>query len=421
MQRVGEVKSKLRDLRNDRGYRVAGLVSRSVDRECLKVTPGGASPAPTQSRWGDAVDISGPAIRWGELVGVAGAVAAVGFGEVEGAVSECDEVEGVLLGGAAAGGDTDADGYGAVVPRSLAEGFSEAVGDDHGAFGGRVGKDDGEFFAAHAGWDVGVAKELEEAVGEGSQDLIAFGMAVGVVEALEVIGVEEEEGEGPVVAIGEAHGFVEAFVEGAAVVETGELIGDREFEEGLAAGAKFFFDGLFFAKGEVQGAELFAEFELRHDLAGKDAKGLDLGVAEFARSAVDDAEGAEVEAFGIGEREAGVKADIGIAYDEWIVCETRVLFGVGHDECVVLIDGVGAEGDFAGGFAGAGVEAEAGFEPLAMLVDQGDGADGGTADEAGEAGEFVECFFAGGVEDFVLVEGAEAVGFVLGDGGRSCS
>src|SRR5580704_8450621 len=76
----------------------------------------------------------------GELVGMADAVAAVGFGEVEGAVGAGDEVEGVFLGGGTAGCDSDADGDGAIVPGGLAEGFAETVGNSHGAFGRRIGK-----------------------------------------------------------------------------------------------------------------------------------------------------------------------------------------------------------------------------------------------------------------------------------------
>ncbi len=94
--------------------------------------------------------------------------------------------------------------------------------------------------------------------------------------------------------------------------------------------------------------------------------------------------------------------------------EAGVLCGIGDDEEVCLEDGVATEGVLSGG----GLDFGAGFrfEPLAVLVDEGDDGDWGLADLGCQLGEGIEFGFRGGVEDGEVPEDFEAVFFVGREG-----
>ena len=59
-----------------------------------------------------------------------------------------------------------------------------------------------------------------------------------------------------------------------------------------------------------------------------------------------------------------------------------------------------------------GGEALGGFEPLAVLVDEGDEGDGGVADLGGELNEFVVVLLGEGVEQLQGAEGVKPILFV---------
>lgn len=162
------------------------------------------------------------------------------------------------------------------------------------------------------------------------------------------------------------------------------------------------------------GEQLPPQDELRHHLPGEHPQGVRLGGGEGAGGRVDDAQGAQGVPVGGDERGTGVEADPRPAGDERVVGEPPVGGGVGHHQQVGLGDGVGAEGDVAGGLGG--VEAVPRLEPLAAVVDQADEGDGRVAHGRGQAGQVVELGFGRGVEEGVLAEGGQPVGFVR-DGG----
>jgi hypothetical protein len=152
------------------------------------------------------------------------------------------------------------------------------------------------------------------------------------------------------------------------------------------------------------------------NLAAEDAQRGELQIGQMAGLAVEHAETAERGAFGGEERGAGVKADAVLGGDEWVVGETEVTRGVGHDhEVERLVEGVGAEGLVARRLLR--LHADAGLEPLAVAVDDGHESDGSAADLRGELGEIVETLIGSTVENVVFGECVEAIGFVEGESG----
>ena len=159
-----------------------------------------------------------------------------------------------------------------------------------------------------------------------------------------------------------------------------------------------------------------AEFEGVEDMAPEGGEGVELVGGELAGCAIDDAEGAEGPAVVSHEGSASVETDVRRAGDEGVVGEAGVGAGVRDDEDVVLRfgDGVGAKGEFARGFGG--VEADAGFEPLAVGVDERDEGDGHLANLGREAGEVVAVRLGGCIQNAEGAKGGDAGDVVGGNG-----
>ena len=88
----------------------------------------------------------------------------------------------------------------------------------------RLREDHRELVAADAAGDVGVADDLADALGDLGQHRVAGEVADPVVDRLEVVEVEDDQREAPVVALG-ARGLArEGLVEVAAVVQPGERV-----------------------------------------------------------------------------------------------------------------------------------------------------------------------------------------------------
>ena len=68
--------------------------------------------------------------------------------------------------------------------------------------------------------------DLRDLGGHAAQLLVALGVAPAVVVLLEVVEVEEEEAQGPLLALAAPHLLVEVVLEVAAVVEPGQGVGD---------------------------------------------------------------------------------------------------------------------------------------------------------------------------------------------------
>ena len=78
--------------------------------------------------------------------------------------------------------------------RRVADGEAEALGSPDELLGGAgAGQQDGELLAAPARQAVSGFEAGAQPVGEVDQDGVAHGVAVGVVDLLEVIGVEQQQ------------------------------------------------------------------------------------------------------------------------------------------------------------------------------------------------------------------------------------
>ena len=125
------------------------------------------------------------------------AALAVGLGRVHGEVGVAQQ----LLrrrGGPAAGGDADA-GAGVDLPAvdhdRRVEGVEDALGHlDDGSGVGGVLEEDGELVAAEASGRVARAEAAPQAVGDGTEQLVAGAVAEAVVHELEVVEVDEGDG-----------------------------------------------------------------------------------------------------------------------------------------------------------------------------------------------------------------------------------
>ena len=69
--------------------------------------------------------------------------------------------------------------------------------------------------------------------GELLQHLVADVMAMGVVDLLEEVDVHDDKGQRAAVLLGVAHQRVEMAAHVAAIVQAGELVGDRHFQAEL--------------------------------------------------------------------------------------------------------------------------------------------------------------------------------------------
>ncbi len=129
----------------------------------------------------------------------------------------------------------------------LADRGSDPFGRQLRLAGGAAGEDDGELVAAEPGQGVAGAAAPAQDVGHFSDQLVAGGVTVGVVDLLEVIEVEHQDGAGGALAPRPRHRDLQVFVEAAAVLQAGQRV--------LACLALQLLHALLAAPDEDQGAE----------------------------------------------------------------------------------------------------------------------------------------------------------------------
>ena len=140
-----------------------------------------------------------------------------------------------------------------------------------------------------------------------------------------------------------------------------------------------------------------APFQFHHHLAREQGQPLPLQRREIgARCGVDDAQGAQRLAIAADQRRAGIEADVRRAGDQRIVGEPRVAGRVGDHEQRLPQHRQRAEGDVARRFFG--IEADAGEEALAHILDNADERDRRVAQGRRKSGDVVQGAKAAGVE-----------------------
>src|SRR4029077_19852682 len=89
-------------------------------------------------------------------------------------------------------------------------------------------ENDSELVPANAGHMVVIPAAGTDKLRRLLEDLIPYGMAVAVVVALEIVDVEEQEGDGEILVEGAFEDLLEKHAEVSAVVETGQVVADRQ-------------------------------------------------------------------------------------------------------------------------------------------------------------------------------------------------
>ena len=103
----------------------------------------------------------------------------------------------------------------------------DAVGDDHGRLGGRAGHQQGKLVAAVASDHVGLAPLRGEQAGDLLEGKVPHPVALGVVDLLEAVHVDQRDGDGVGAAVGELDPAAHGALKIGAVVEArqGVLLG----------------------------------------------------------------------------------------------------------------------------------------------------------------------------------------------------
>lgn len=130
-----------------------------------------------------------------------------------------------------------------------------------------------------------------------------------------------------------------------------------------------------FLRLTLQFPVLTTQLNLRHHLPAQNLQIFLLLWRQLARPSVGNVQGAEAKSLRRYERCSCIKPELGIADDERIICETLVVRGGGNDEQPGLENCVTAKGDVACCFTEE--QAERGFEPLPIFINQRDQCNGG--------------------------------------------
>ena len=104
---------------------------------------------------------------------------------------------------------------------------TELLGEDGALLHVRLGEDQHELLAAVPANHVGRPKVRGDGLGDTPQDVVAGGMPVGVIDGLEVVDVDECDGQGPLVAVRALDLVEELDKQRPAVRDAGELVGGR--------------------------------------------------------------------------------------------------------------------------------------------------------------------------------------------------
>jgi hypothetical protein len=244
-----------------------------------------------------------------------------------------------------AGGDTEGEGdgdeFGPFVEVATFDFLGDAAGDE--AADGEVGagQDEAEVVAADAGGEVAAADAVDDGRGGAAEHIVADVVAVGLVDEPGADEVDENEGDGLAGFGGGAAFVAEAFVEGVAVVEAGEVIGAgfafEPADHGVAAAkTAILFDGTDEAEGELGLVEVGeAEEVVGPELERGDRLELELVVEDE-----DDGD--------VGPALAEVADDGGLRVEPEPGADEGDVEGAVFEEALRLADAAGCVGDEAG-------------------------------------------------------------------------
>lgn len=131
------------------------------------------------------------------------------------------------------------------------------------------------------------------------------------------------------------------------------------------------------------------------------------------RALVDHAHRAHAQAVGQHDRRAGVVTDPRRIGDQRIVAKARIGRRIAYFHHRIVLDGVGAEREFAWGFAGVG-QADIGLPPLAMFVHQRHQRDRRAGDRLRGGGQRIEERLGIGIDDLQQRQTRQPLGLAGG-------
>ena len=119
---------------------------------------------------------------------------------------------------------------------------------------------------------------------------------------------------------------------------------------------------------------------------------LQLAGRDLTRLGIDGANAADPVAAGAMKREPGVEPDVWFPGDKRIIHKPGIGRGIRHDQGVVGQNGVGTESGIARAFAF--LDTETGFEPLPVLIHEGEDGDGHIQNDANQLRNAIEPLLA---------------------------
>lgn len=213
--------------------------------------------------------------------------------------------------------------FGVSGPDGLLAGDAESLAGGAGVLDAGLIHDDDELLSAVAACDVGVPEFTVEHHGDALEDDVADGVAIGVVNGFEVVGVDHGDREGPVAAEGPGEVLLDAAVEVLAVPESGEAVdlgtlgehadevvhaergshADSEF--GDVEGLHHVIDGAEVEGGDFVGGGVEAREDDDGDVAGlvavleesEDLEAVDAGHVEIEEDEGGGSDGGDLESF----------------------------------------------------------------------------------------------------------------------------
>lgn len=244
-------------------------------------------------------------------------------------------------------------------------------------------QEEGEFLAAEAAGDIGIAQTRDAGPHRLRDDAIAGRMAVDVVDAFEVVQVHRDQAERITMAQRQRHSPGALFLEGATRQRLRQRIGIGEQPV----------------------------FQRVHGDAGEILQVRDVVGIEGARNIADRAERPDMVAIPGGKGNARIGAHVRRARYRGVVQEARIEERVGHDQRPSQRQRMLAKCLAPRNLGGA--EPLAGLVPLAMAVDRRKRRHRHFQESAGQPGYAVENLLARRIQEIVALDGGKPFDLAL--------
>jgi len=250
------------------------------------------------------------------------------------------------------------------------------------------------------------------------QHPVTGGMALEIIDVLEVVDVHQGHAGLPRLAIGAAHRVLQGGGHRAPVRQAGQRVGAALFGQvGVLRQQHVVVLGqqalVIVALHHValNIPREAAQLHYQHDLAGQRGQCLGLAGIQVLGLRIEHAQRAQWLTIPADQWRTGIEAHMRIAGDQWVVVETDVLLRILHhhdlsrfQDCVPAHRIVTRQLDRQGSVDR--------FEPLPFNIDQSDSGHAGATHGLGDDHQVIEGFFALRVQDVVAAQRFQALGLI---------